>query len=181
MHPVEVLTDFELAIMQGVELTFPTIEVKRCFFHFAQPLNRKISNLGLQPAYRQNQDVSKFVRQTVALAFVPRRFIRLAWQAIKVTAPAIDKMDEFVAYFEETWLVGNFAPQVWNVFSTDSSSPRTNNHLEGWHNKLKQIARKAHPNVFELVEIFKQEQSDTEVSIAQLDTGSQPPKRNKVI
>ena len=107
------------------------------------------------------------------------RFIRLAWQAIKVTAPAIDKMDEFVAYFEETWLVGKFAPQIWNVFSTDASSPRTNNHLEGWHNKLKQIARKAHPNVFELVEIFKQEQSDTEVSIAQLDTGSQPPKRAK--
>ena len=36
-----------------------------------------------------------------------------------------------------------------------------------------------HPNVFELVEIFKQEQSDTELSIAQLDTGSQPPKRAK--
>ena len=110
---------------------------------------------------------------------MPRRFIRLAWQAIKVTAPAIDKMDEFVAYFEETWLVGNFAPRIWNVFSSDASSPRTNNHLEGWHNKLKRIARNARPNVFELVEIFKQEQSDTEVSIAQLDTGSQPPKRAK--
>ena len=37
------------------------------------------------------------------------------------------------------------------------SSPKTNNYLEGWHNKLKQIARKPHPNVFE---IFKQEQSE---------------------
>ena len=45
--------------------------------------------------------------------------------------------------------------------------------------KLKRIANKAHPNMFELVEIFKQEQSDTEVSIAQLDTGSQPPKSAK--
>ena len=97
---------------------------------------------------------------------------------MKVTAPAIDKVVEFLAYFEETWLEGNFAPRIWNVFSTDASSPRTNNHLEGWH-KLKRIARKAHPNVFELVEIFKQEQSDTEVSIARLDTGSQPPKRAK--
>ena len=50
---------------------------------------------------------------------------------MKVTVPAIDKVDEFVA------------------------------------------------NVFALVEIFKQEQSDTEVSIAQLETGSQPPKRAK--
>ena len=37
------------------------------------------------------------------------------------------------------------------------SSPRTNNYLKGWHNKLKQITRKAHPNVFK---IFKQEQSE---------------------
>ena len=42
---------------------------------------------------------------------------------------------------------------------------------------MKQIARKAHPNVFELIEIFMQEQSSTEVSIAQLEAGSQPPKR----
>jgi len=179
LAPVEVLTDFELAIIQAVELTFPTTEVKGCFFHFAQALNRKISTLGLQPAYRQNQDVSEFVRQTVVLALVPHRFIHLAWQAIKATAPAIDKMNEFVAYFEETWLVGNFAPRIWNTFSSDASSPRTNNHLEGWHNMLKRIARKPHLNVFKLVEIFKQEQSDTEVSIAQLDTGSQPPKRAK--
>ena len=39
------------------------------------------------------------------------------------------------------------------------SSPRTNNYLEEWH-KLKRIRRKAHPNVFELVEIFKHEQSE---------------------
>ena len=93
--------------------------------------------------------------------------------------PNVEKMDEFVTYFEETWLVGNFGPRLWIIFSSDASSPRTNNHLEGWHNKLKRIARKAHPNVFELVKIFKQEQSSTEVSIAQLEAGSQPPKRAK--
>ena len=48
LAPAEVLTDFELAIIQAVELTFPTTEVKGCFFHFAQALNRKIATLGLQ-------------------------------------------------------------------------------------------------------------------------------------
>ena len=32
--------------------------------------------------------------------------------------------------------------------------------------------------MFELVEIFKQEQCNTEVSIAQLDMGSQPPNKS---
>ena len=110
---------------------------------------------------------------------MPQRFVRFALHGIKMQVPNVEKMDEFVTYFEETWLVGNFGPRLWNIISSDASSPRTNNHLEGWHNKLKRIARKAHPNMFELVKIFKQEQSSTEVSIAQLEAGSQPPKRAK--
>ena len=34
MSPAEVLTDFELATIQAIELAFPTTEVKECFFHF---------------------------------------------------------------------------------------------------------------------------------------------------
>ena len=40
--------------------------------------------------------------QTVALAFAPLGFVRLAWQAVKVTASDLARADEFVAYFEET-------------------------------------------------------------------------------
>ena len=67
MSPAEVLTDFELATIQAIELAFPSTEVKGCFFHFAQALNRKISKLGLQVAYREDATFSRFVRQTVAL------------------------------------------------------------------------------------------------------------------
>ena len=141
LRPDEVLTDFELATIQGIELAFPTTEVKGCFFHFAQALNRKISTLGLQVAYREDQAVSSFVRQTVALAFVPLRFVRLAWQGIKMTSPNIPNIDDFITYFEETWLVGNFTPSLSNVYYMDTSSPRTNNHVEGWHNKLKRVVR----------------------------------------
>ena len=115
----------------------------------------------------------------MALAFVPLQYVGLAFHALKMTAPNLPRVDEFIKYFEDTWLVGNFPPRLWNVFSMDTSSPRTNNHVEGWHNKLKRIARKAHPNVYELVEIFKKEQADTEVTLAQLATGAQPPRRAK--
>ena len=57
----------------------------------------------------------------------------------------------------------------------DANSSRTNNNIEDWHNKLKRVARKA----YEPIKIFKQEQPHTEVSTAQLVTGSQPPKMAK--
>ena len=39
----------------------------------------------------------------------------------------------------------------------------TNNHVEGWHSRLKKVVGKVHPNIFEIVEAFKKEQASTEV------------------
>ena len=44
--------------------------------------------------------------------------------------------------------------------------PRTNNNLEGWHNKVKKIAGKGHLNIFEMVELFKFKQASSEVLMA---------------
>ena len=93
-----------------------------------------------------------------------------------MTAPNIPNIDDFITYFEETWLVENFPRSLCNMYYMDTSSPRTNNHVEGWHNKLKRVVRKAHPNVYELIEVFQHRQADIEVTIAQLVTGSQPPR-----
>ena len=42
---------------------------------------------------------------------------------------------------------------------------------------MNKVVGKAHPNVFEIVEVFKAEQASTEVSLAQLATGATPPRR----
>ena len=72
---------------------------------------------------------------------------------------------------------GHFPPAKWNVH--DLSSCRTNNHIEGWHSKLKKVVGKAHPNVFEIVRSFKMEQAAVEVAIAQLQAGARPPARSR--
>lgn len=38
-----------------------------------------------------------------------------------------------------------------NVYSLDG--PRTKNNTEVWHSKLKKLARKAHPNIYEAVHL----------------------------
>ena len=40
---------------------------------------------------------------------------------------------------------------MWNVYSLDG--PRTKNNTEGWHSKLKKLAGKAHPNIYEAVHL----------------------------
>ena len=53
----------------------------------------------------------------------------------------------------------------------DEDGPRTNNHVEGWHNKINKIGGKSHPNIYEVVELFKTEQAATEVTLWQLEPG----------
>ena len=47
---------------------------------------------------------------------------------------------------------------------------------------MKRISRKAHPNLYEILELFQREQAATEVTIQQLKAGGvRKPKRKKVI
>ena len=55
-----------------------------------------------------------------------------------------------------------------------------NNHVEGWHKKLNAAAGKTHPNVFELVELFKVEQAVTEVTLQQLAAGEATRRRERI-
>ena len=56
--------------------------------------------------------------------------------------PQVHGINDFIAYFECTWLGRQFAPAKWNVYSEEG--PRTNSHFEGWHSK---IAGKNHLNI----------------------------------
>ena len=74
----------------------------------------------------------------------------------------------------------SFPPRMWNHFQ--NSGPKTNNHLEGWHYRLNRLARKAHPNLIEIIELIKNEQASTEVQMIQVAAGGQPrPKKRKAV
>ena len=58
------------------------------------------------------------LRITAALTFVPVRFVRPVWQTVKVAAQQLPHIKEFIRYFEDTWLVGNFPLIMWSVYQS---------------------------------------------------------------
>ncbi|VDI23393.1 Hypothetical predicted protein [Mytilus galloprovincialis] len=74
------------------------------------------------------------------------------------TADACTKLTDYLVL---TWIEGRYPQPTWNHHLTEG--PRTNNHLEGWHNKLKKRVKTAHPNIFEIINVFKKEQAANEV------------------
>ncbi|XP_067648895.1 uncharacterized protein [Haliotis asinina] len=70
-----------------------------------------------------------------------------------------------------------FCDEIWNHF--ENQGHRTNNHLEGWHNKIKKLLKKSHPNIFEVIQLFQLEQSLTEVTILRLSHQPKEPSRRR--
>ena len=99
MSPQSVMADFELAVIQSLEMQLPGVEIQGCYFHFSQCLWRKVQALGMADLYKNDADTRNFIHKAAALPFIPPRFIRIAWTLVESEAPKTSKADEFIRYF----------------------------------------------------------------------------------
>lgn len=54
--------------------------------------------------------------------------------------------------------------------------PRTNNHVEGWHNRLNSFVRCHHPPIFKFLNEIMKEQCLQEIDIAHIHSGEKLTK-----
>ena len=122
-----------------------------------QSLWRKIQELGLAVDYKENSQLRAWFDLFKGLAFVPLNLIELAFNIILDSKPLKnEKIDLFIKYFTSTWFSTScmFPPHIWNHYET--VGPKTNNHVEGFNFKLNQYSFSSHPNIYQLVQLFKQ-------------------------
>lgn len=123
-----------------------------------------------------------------ALAFVPQHDVINAFEILQEHLPS--EADPIIDYFEDVY-VGrvrrnrrgspSFPISMWNMYDRVLEDlPRTNNSLEGWHNRLQSNISACHPNIWKFLQVLKKEQALNEVIINQMLAGQQgPPKRKK--
>jgi len=143
LQPSTIFLDYEIAIRNAAYRIFPGITAKGCFFHYTQCIWRKTQDTGLQIHYKNNNDIKTLVRRAAVLPLVPIEHVQDIWfnalEDINLADTNINT-ESFTDYVTEYWVESN--QHFWNHFNTDG--PRTTNHLEGWHHKLKNHV--AHPH-----------------------------------
>jgi hypothetical protein len=165
--------DFETAAQNAARTVFTGITVKGCcFFHYTQAIWRKTQHTDLQVTYRNNEDIRQLVRRATAPPLVPMDLIEDVW------SNALNDLEDIDTPAKTTTFTDYVTIQVWNHFNTDG--PRTTNHIEGWHNKLKKKVSHVHPNIFTLISTFKDIQVANEVTRIQRNTvGTIRPKAKR--
>ena len=192
--PTDILFDFERAAMNSAENTFPGVRVHGCFFHLSKHIWKHIQRNGLSQLYENNDNFALYMRMIPATAFVdtpdvPQAFYDLETE-IRNNFGNQNGVDAVLDYFEDTYIGRQrrgrpraqpmFLIELWNMYDrTLEELPRTNNEIEGWHNRFNGNCDGSHPTLWKLLKSFKREESLVRAEIFQLIGGHPVVQKRK--
>lgn len=88
----------------------------------------------------------------MALPNLPPNHVKDSFDQLKLRLPVSEHTNalrELFAYFETNWVnSAKTPPETW---STWRRAVRTNNNVEGWHNRLNSACASPHPNLYLLI------------------------------
>ncbi|KAK4310746.1 hypothetical protein Pmani_017732 [Petrolisthes manimaculis] len=106
-------------------------------FKPASAIVDEIQEVGLQHAYTHDEATFKYLRKLMALPFLPEGEITLMFERLASQATTT-QVRTVIEYISRTWINGSvWPPSTWSIFN---KSVRTNNDIEGWHNRLNKRA-----------------------------------------
>ncbi|XP_071132952.1 uncharacterized protein [Mytilus edulis] len=180
LQPNTIFLDYEVAIRNAAYSVFPGINAKGCFFHYTQCIWRKAQETGLQVPYKNDDNIHQLVRRAAVLPLIPFAEVEDVWFNALTDIDQIDTNTNYTAFtdYVTTYLVEQNS-HLWNHYLTQG--PRTTNHLEGWHSKLKKHVTHAHPNIFELIKLLKHEEAFNAMTMIQYAGGKRAAPKKKYV
>ncbi|XP_003366831.1 hypothetical protein Tsp_13569, partial [Trichinella spiralis] len=166
LNPDTIICDFETALIPAIRGYFPNTRVQGCYFHFCQAVHRKVGELGLKTRYRTEEPTKRKIRMLLATAFLPVPHVNTGVSLLE--AGTTGNLSALFQYFRQEWMTDERLP-LWNVYNVNI---RTNNHLEGWHNRLNRKAGKSHNGLYELLQLLIAEQGVMDTLIQQVLSGN---------
>ena len=95
------------------------------------------------------------IRKLLAIPFLPAEQMYEAFLVQKSKVQKNASMSMLCAYIEKNWFrCETFRPEVWSVYGR---AIRTNNMVEGWHNRLIVRAGQPNLNLYRLIALLFQE------------------------
>lgn len=187
-NPPAISCDFESGLISAIKQKFPNCEIRGCLFHLNQNVFRKIQSLGLLTFYN-NDEFEKSIRRLNALPLLPIYKIDNAFDLLChdildnfENAAEIEKINALLSYYYETYIKEDspFAipKKYWNQYR---NSRRTNNDVEGFHNKFDHLFLINHPNFYNVIQEIKKIQTECEILIKNFkDRGCYEKKKNDI-
>ncbi|XP_068247635.1 uncharacterized protein [Palaemon carinicauda] len=146
LRPECIHCDFEQAAIGAMTECFPGVQIKGCFFHLAQSMQRHIAAVGATRQYNNDTDFALKAKMILALAFVPHCDLDIYTEALSDFLP--EELISILYWFEYDYIgIYNrrsrrrrpplYPHDMWSQYETTlNDEDRTNNHAEAAHRRI---------------------------------------------
>lgn len=107
MQPAEFITDFESSMRKAINLCYPNIILRGCWYHYCCALRRKFLKLGLHSLLKNDENARSLKQQLMSLPLLPIGNFDNGYQHIKRSANDHGLSNWFkdvFIYFEGFWI-----------------------------------------------------------------------------
>lgn len=186
-NPESVMIDFEQSMIHAWEQVYPLVPIKGCLFHLCKNIYRHVQSEGLAQQYMDDEEFRANIRMIGALSFVPIADTIVAFDELSNHAGNQEQV--ILDYFESTYigemrrgrrLAPRFPHTMWNMNGrVQDDLPRTNNNLEGWHNRFSGAFTHRHANIWKFITVLKNDSTLNHHIMMQVLIGAAvPPQRH---
>ncbi|CAD5126475.1 DgyrCDS14598 [Dimorphilus gyrociliatus] len=152
--PKKIVLDYERAVWKAALDNWESVTLTGCLFHWNQAVYRKIQELGYSSDFKKKRGQWFEMRQLMALPFLPFHIIPIEFGRIKDYLQSVKKLGDLIKYFERNWMMDRiWSPKQWSIYK---NAIRTNNDVEGFHNRLNGNLR-ANSSFYLVVDELKRE------------------------
>ena len=177
-QPSATMSDWEPAPRNAFKQVYPNIKLYGCWFHFTQRIWMKSQKLGLSESFRSNPEVTKYIKQLMAIPFLPPSLISPTFSFLQMPSlesPQMLQLKKLNTYFKKRWL-NQVSPEELSIFDITIS---TNNSAESYHAKLKAIIKTSHPRIWTFINTLNEIIQDVDNDIGRLSQGREITRARK--
>lgn len=185
LRPEIVITDFEIAAINIFKTFFPSVEMKGCLFHLGQNIIKNVRTNGFITQFRENEYYKIFIRALICLAFIPEESICDVFDFLFYHPNRPRDTNLTYNYFFNNYIGSPsqrltmsvlFPMELWSSrISLIYNIPRTNNAIEGWHNKLNRNFEAKCPTFTKFVSQLQKEEESVKQKFINLTNGQTIP------
>ena len=101
------MSDWEPAARNAIKEVHPQIKIYGCWFHYTKCIWRKIQKLGLANTFKNNIEIQAFLRQLMAIPFLPVSLINSTYSLLQipiVSDAERNNLEKLQKYYTKHWI-----------------------------------------------------------------------------
>ena len=100
---------------QAIREVFPAVVLKSCAFHWTKAVRTHVQQLGLVRTFRQREGTHHFIKQLLALPFLPCTHVLDVFRMMEERAPS--NLQLLTSYIRHQWMENPVFPvRSWSVY-----------------------------------------------------------------